>query len=208
MYTLYYAPGACSLSTHIVLEWVGAPYRALQVNPADPRYHEINPAGAVPALDIGTGAALTQCSAILKYLAREYPQAGLDLHGDHAREADLDRWAAFLTGDLHPAFFPVFKPERYTTDVSDSALASVKAAGVLLVEKKLAILEQHLEGRDHLAGGKRTYVDAYSIPMVRWATKVLPSGLNNFRNLARHHKRLLEDPAVIRVMTEEGLLNR
>lgn len=208
MYTLYYAPGACSLSVHIFLEWVGAAYRGVQVNPADPGYREINPAGAVPALDIGTGVSLTQCSAILKYLAREYPQAGLDLHGSNPQEAELDRWAAFLTGDLHPAFFPVFKPERYTTDVSEGALANVKAAGLALVEKKLAILDQHLEERDYFAGGKRTYVDAYSIPMVRWATKVLPGGLNNFSNVARHHERLLEDAAVIRVMTDEGLLNR
>lgn len=208
MYTLYYAPGACSLSVHIFLEWVNAPYRALRVNPADASYGAINPAGAVPALDIGTGVPLTQCSAILKYLAQEYPQAGLDLHGDHAQEADLDRWAAFLTGDLHPAFFPVFKPQRYTTDVSEDALGSVKAAGLLLVEKKLAILDRQLEGHEYLVGSKRTYVDAYSIPMVRWAKKVLPGGLKNFSNVARHHERLLDDPAVIRVMTDEGILDR
>lgn len=208
MYTLYYTPGACSLSVHIVLEWVEATYQAVQVNPADLDYREINPAGAVPALDIGTGVSLTQCSAILKYLAREYPKAALDLHENHEQESDLARWAAFLTGDLHPAFFPVFMPQRYTTDVSEDALKSVKAAGLLLVEKKLAIIEQHLEGRQYFMGNKRTYVDAYSVPMVRWAKKVLPDGLKSFNNVSRHHARLLEDAAVIRAMTDEGILER
>lgn len=208
MYILYYAPGACSLSVHIVLEWVEATYRAVNVNPADPGYLKINPVGAVPALDIGTGVSLTQCSAILKYLARRYPQAELDLHENHEVQADLARWASFLTGDLHPAFFPVFMPQRYTTDVSEDALKSVKAAGLLLVEKKLAILDQQLEGREYFMGSKRTYVDAYSIPMVRWAKNVLPDGLKNFSNVSRHHERLLEDAAVIRAMTDEGIFDR
>ena len=48
MSTLYYSPGACSLSVHIVLEWIGKPYKAFQVNPSDPDYRLINPAGPCP----------------------------------------------------------------------------------------------------------------------------------------------------------------
>jgi glutathione S-transferase len=206
MYTLYYAPGACSLSVHIVLEWVGADYKAVKVSPADPDYRKINAAGAVPALDIGGTQALTQCSAILKYLARKFPQAELDMHDNLEQEAELTRWSAFLTGDLHPAFFPVFGSQRYTTDTSESALKNVKAAGLLLVEKKLALIDQHLEGKDYFVGNRRTYVDAYSIPMVRWAKNMLPGGLAKFSNVSRHHERLIQDEAVIRVMTDEGLL--
>lgn len=125
MYTLYYAPGACSLSVHIVLEWVGATYKAVKVNPADPDYLKVNPAGAVPTLDIGTEAPLTQCSAILQYLARRHPRFELDEHGNQERDA----------GDLHPAFFPMFMPHRYTTDDAEAALANVRAAGMLLVNR-------------------------------------------------------------------------
>ena len=31
MTTLYYALGACSHASHIVLEWIGAPYEAVKV---------------------------------------------------------------------------------------------------------------------------------------------------------------------------------
>lgn len=208
MYTLYYAPGACSLSVHIVLEWVGAQYKAVQVNPADPDYLKVNPAGAVPALDIGTDSALTQCSAILKFLARRFPQAELDEHEIQERDADLTRWSAFLTGDLHPAFFPLFMPQRYTTDESPEALANVKEAGMKLVTKKLAVIDRHLEGREYFMGRKRTYVDAYSVPMVRWARNVLPNKLADFPDVSRHHDRMLEDPAVVRAMTDEGIYGR
>ncbi|MGN6825932.1 glutathione S-transferase family protein [Paucibacter sp. M5-1] len=208
MYTLYYSPGACSLSVHIVLEWVAADYQAIKVNPADPDYLKVNPAGAVPALGLGTSSVLTQCSAILKYLALKYPVAQLDQHDSLERDADLARWAAFLTGDLHPAFFPIFKPERYTIDSSDDALAKVKAAGIALVAKKLAVIDQHLQGRDYFTGAERSYVDAYAVPMVRWAKNVLPGGLSAFPNVARHHEELLRDPGVIKAMTSEGIQGR
>ncbi|ANH66632.1 glutathione S-transferase family protein [Mitsuaria sp. 7] len=205
MYTLYYSPGACSLSVHIVLEWISADYKAVKVSPSDPDFLRVNPAGAVPALDLGTGSPLTQCSAILKYLAGKYPAVELDARESPEREADLARWAAFLTGDLHPAFFPVFFAQRYTTDTSDEALSKVKAAGLLLVKKKLAILDQHLEGRDFFVGGKRSYVDAYSVPMVRWAKNFLAEGLAEFPNVVRHHEALLKDAAVVKAMTDEGI---
>ena len=75
---LYYAPGACSLAVHIVLEWIGQPYEAIAVDQHAAAYREINPAGAVPALRLGTGAILTQASAILHYLARRSSRCRLD----------------------------------------------------------------------------------------------------------------------------------
>jgi glutathione S-transferase len=208
MYTLYYAPGACSLSVHIVLEWVAARYKAVKVDPADPDYLKINPAGAVPAMDIGGDAPLTQCSAILKFLSRRFPQANLDEHENQERDADLARWSAFLTGDLHPAFLPLFMPQRYTTDTSQDALDKVKAAGMLLVNKKLAVIDRHLQGREFFMGRKRTYVDAYSVPMIRWARSALPGGLEAYPDISRHHDHLLQDPGVVRAMTDEGIFGR
>ena len=76
---LYYSPGACSLSDHIVLEWIGQPYEArapVARAAADPEYLAINPAGAVPAFE-DDGWVLTQNAAILNYLADRFPEAGL-----------------------------------------------------------------------------------------------------------------------------------
>ena len=77
MTTLYFAPGACSLAPHIVLEWIGAPYTAVKVQYGSPELLAVNPAGAVPTLREDDGWLLTQCGAILEYLAAKHPEAGL-----------------------------------------------------------------------------------------------------------------------------------
>ena len=206
MTTLYYAPGACSLSVHIVLEWLGEPYRAVRVDPSDPAYRKLNPAGQVPALELDGGEILTQCSAILGYLSHTHPDAGLSGDPSPLGQARLGRWSAFFTGDVHPAFFPVFMPQRYTTADDDASLDHVREAGMGLVRKRLDLLEAQLAGRDHIVGDTRTYVDAYSVPMIRWASAMLPGGLDDWPSVKAHQENMLADPAVKRVMREEGLV--
>ena len=207
MPTLYYSPGACSLAAHIVLEWIGEAYEAVKVDlhhlPDD--YRRINPAGAVPALDYGGDQALTQCSAILTYLALKHPDQDLldDRSPEHA--AELMKWTAFFTGDLHPAFWPVFMPGRYTKAPEPAALEQVKAAGLNLVRSKLSLLERQLDGQTWIVGNKRTIVDAYATPMLNWAAAMLPDGLADYPNLAAHRRRMRSDAAVRRVMQAEGL---
>lgn len=204
MPTLYYAPGACSLAVHIVLEWIGAPYEAIKVDQHAPEYLKINPAGAVPALDYGGEHPLTQCSAILIYLAETHPEADLLDGRSPEAAAQIQKWAAFLTGDLHPAFFPLFMPGRYTVSRSPAAQADVTAAGVALVQAKLKLLEQQIAGHDWIVGDKRTIVDAYATPMLNWAAAKLPEGLRPYPACKSHHERMLTDPAVRHVMHKES----
>jgi len=96
-------------------------------------------------------------------------------------EAELDRWSHFLTGDLHPAFFPLFSPQRYTTSQDAAALEAVKTAAQALIAKKLDLVDAHLAGKDHVLGGRRTFLDAYALPMLRWARAMLPGGLQKHR---------------------------
>jgi glutathione S-transferase len=204
MPTLYFAPGACSLAPHIVLEWIGAPYNAVKVDQHAPEYRKINPAGAVPALDYGGDHPLTQCSAILLYLAQTHPEANLLDDRSPENAAQLQKWAAFLTGDLHPAFFPLFMPKRYTISPDPAAQADVVAAGTALVQSKLKLLDQQLEGHDWVVGDKRTIIDAYATPMLNWAAAKLPGGLQAYPACQAHHDLMLADPAVQRVMEAES----
>jgi glutathione S-transferase len=206
MNTLYYAPGACSLSVHIVLEWLGEQYRAVRVNYADPEYHKLNPAGQVPSLEIDDGSLLTQCSAILAYLAHTHPEAALTGDETPLGQAHLGRWSAFFTGDVHPSFFPLFMPERYTTAEDETSLAQVRSAGIALVRKRLDLLEAHLTDRTYIVGNTRTYVDAYSVPMIRWASSMLTGGLADWPAVKAHHDRMLADDGVQRAMRDEGLI--
>lgn len=204
MTTLYYATGACSLAPHIVLEWIGAPYEAVKVQFGSKELLAVNPAGAVPTLREDDGWLLTQAGAILDYLARKHPEAGLSGGEGLRAGAEAHRWSSFLTSDLHAAFWPVFRPERYTTDGSAAAKQAVVAAGHALVRKQLKNLDAHLDGREWILDGGRSVVDAYAFPMIRWAVKVVPGGIADFPHVQALHDRLAADPAVQRVLDREN----
>ncbi len=204
MLTLYYHPGACSLAAHIALEWIGAPYKAVEVEFGDKDYLKINPAGAVPALDDGAGWILTQDAAILRYLARRHPQAGLAVDGDEKTEAEADRWSFFITGDLHPAFFPLFVPNRYTRAREKEAFDDIREAAKALAHKKFALIDAHLTGRRFFLNEKRSYLDAYVFPMERWAQTLPDDGLSAFPAVRAHHETMAADPAVQKALAAEG----
>src|SRR5262245_55871863 len=70
MMTLYYAPGACSMAAHIVMEESGEKYQPQQVDLAGGEqrteaYLKINPLGRVPALRLDNGEPLAENTAIL-----------------------------------------------------------------------------------------------------------------------------------------------
>ena len=156
----------------------------------------------MPVLIEDDGWTLTQCGAILHYLARKHPQADL-AGGDDARAAaELDRWSSFFTGDLHPSFYPIFMPQRYTTSADPAARDAVQEAGRKLVRKRLKLLDAQLDGRDFILG-RRSVVDAYAFPMIRWAANLLPEGIQAWPNVQALHDRIAADPAVQRVLARE-----
>lgn len=203
MPTLYYAAGACSLAPHITLEWIGRPYEAVKVQYGSDELLAVNPAGAVPTLREDDGWLLTQAGAILDYLAHKHPEARLAGGEGGRAKAEAHRWSAFFTSDLHAAFWPIFMPYRYTTDQSEAARAAVVEAGHRLVAKQLGVLDRHLEGRDHILDGGRSVIDAYAFPMIRWAIKLLPGGLERYPNVQALHDRLAADPSVRTVLARE-----
>jgi len=204
MPTLYYARGACSLAPHIVLEWIGAPYDAVRVEYGSKDILAVNPAGAVPTFREDDGWLLTQASAILDYLTHKHPEARLGRSDTPRAKAEEHRWSAFLTSDVHAAFWPIFMPFRYTTDSSKASHQAVVEAGHGLVIKQFGILDRHLEGRDHILDGGRSTIDAYAFPMIRWAAKILPGGLTSFPNVQALHDGIANDPAVQRVLARES----
>ncbi|HEU0198086.1 MAG TPA: glutathione S-transferase N-terminal domain-containing protein, partial [Nevskiaceae bacterium] len=107
---LYYCPGTCATGTHIVLEWIGAPYMTHRVAIQAPKSSElvaINPSGAVPVLDVD-GWVLTQNAAILNYLADAFPAAKLAGDGTPRARAEVNRWVGLINSDVHPQFGTLF----------------------------------------------------------------------------------------------------
>src|SRR5438477_9724270 len=80
---LYYAPGACSLSPHIVARESGLDIALQKVDlgtktiAVEGDFLAVNPKGYVPALQLESGDVLTEGPAIVQYLADRKPAAGL-----------------------------------------------------------------------------------------------------------------------------------
>lgn len=200
---LYYSPGACSLSDHIVLEWIGKPYETVKVSRDDrkkPEFLAINPAGAVPALE-HDGWVLTQNSAILNYLADVNPESGLGGDGSAKSRAEVNKWIAFSNSDVHPSFYPLFGSTAYLEDAAliDKTKDAARAKIRTLYERA----DAHLADKQWLAGS-RSVADPYLYVTYRWAigNGVDISGLDN---LAAFASRMEADPAVQKVLRDEGL---
>ncbi len=201
---LYYAPGACSLAPHIVLEWLGVPYELEKAGFGTTEYLKINPMGAVPALTDGDQAPMAQNGAILKYLAAKYPEADLGDDGTARGKYELDHWLSFLGSDFHPAFFPYFVPDRFTASQDEGARDAVRHASLKLIEKVMTRLDVHLRERDYILRPKKTVVDAYAFAMCRWAAK-LPRPISSYESLSLHFDLLGKDAGVRRALEQEGL---
>jgi glutathione S-transferase len=201
---LYYFPGSCALAPHIVFHWVDEPFEAVRIKKGDPEYLKINPLGVVPALEHGD-KTYTQADAILHWQAESYPDAVLGGDGTPDSDYELNRWMAFLTGDLHPAFFPFLNPGRYTTSDADADTAAVKSAAQLQIARYFEHLNRHLDGRDFMVGSRRSIADAYAIPMLRWG-RMQDRPLSEYPALNAFMERWQRDDGVHRAMTVQGLV--
>ena len=200
---LHYMPGTCAMADHIVLEWIGKPYEAVAV-PRDrlksPEYLRLNPAGAVPVLELD-GWSLTQNSAILHYLGATNPEARLLGDGSARGMAEVDRWLAFVNADVHPSFWPFFGGLSWLQD--EALLAQGKAAAATKLRGLFQRADAQLAGRDWIAGD-RSIADPYLFVVTRWA-KGVGVDLSGLDELERHFQRMLADEGVQRAMKAEGL---
>ena len=75
MTKLYYSPGACSLSPHIVLRESGLPFDLALASTKTHKladgtdYYTINPKGYVPLLELDDGQRLSEGPVIVQYIA-------------------------------------------------------------------------------------------------------------------------------------------
>lgn len=200
---LYYSPGTCALGDHIVLEWIGKPYETRRVSREErqtPEFRKLNPAGAVPVFEQG-GWVLTQNAAIVNYLADTHPEAKLGGDGSPRSRAEINRWLAFFNSDVHPTFHPLFGTTAYLGD--DAAIEKTKDAARTKLREQFERADAQLAGKDWIVG-MRSIADPYLFVLSRWA-RALDLDLSGLDHLAGFHARMEADPAVQKVLKEEGL---
>ena len=201
---LYTLPGACSLTDHIALEWIGKPFEVKVLTRAEakqPEYLAINPAGAVPAITEGDWA-LTQNAAILNYLADLNPESHLGGDGTPKSRAEVNRWLSFFNSDVHPAFHPLFGATAFLEDAA--VIDKTKDAARNKLRGLFERANKQLDGKDWIAG-TRSIADPYLYVTLQW-TKKVGVDLTGLDNLAAFDKRVAADPGVQRAMRSEGLI--
>ncbi|MFC5461269.1 glutathione transferase GstA [Massilia niabensis] len=198
---LYFSPGACSLSPHIVLLEAGLAFTSERVDLREKRtasgadFRAINPKGYVPALALDDGSVLTEGPAIVQYLADLAPAAGLlPAVGDVERYKVL-AWLNYISAELHKNFSPLVNP---------AASADLHAHARKMLALRLAPVAEHLQGREFLGTGFGV-ADAYLFTVLGWVDIVKVS-LDEWPVLQAYRGRIAARPAVQQALREEGLI--
>lgn len=206
--TFYYSPGACSIGPHIALEEAGLPFEAVRVSLArgeqnGPEYRAINPKGRVPAL-VEDGWTLTECPAILRYVARLAP-AGALWPEDPRLDARCAEWLAWCSSTVHITYAHLRRPERYADD--EAAKAAIMAKARESCRAVWGEVDARIGAGPWALGDTFSVADAYLMAFWHWGRGQflafdMPA---DFPHWTAHARRLAERPAVRRAFEREGL---
>lgn len=200
---LYYAPGACSLSPHIVAREAGVDLQLEKVDTkshtfsAGSDYYKVNPKGYVPALEVSPGELLTEGPAIVQYIADQKPGSHLVPPAGSLQRYRQQEMLGYINSEIHKTYSPLFNAATPPAAVEDR-----KA----YLKKRYKLIEDKLAGQDYLFGNQFTAADAYLFTVTNWAHHV-KLDLSEFPNVQAFQKRVAARPAVQQAMREEGLIN-
>lgn len=204
--TLYYSPGSCSLAPHIVLNEIGQPFELRKFATADranysAEYLAVNPKGRIPALQIDD-FVVTETPAILAFLGRKFPAAGLypaDLY-EEARCLELLAWSS---NTVHVAYAQLFRPERFVPN--EQYYPPVKASGQANFERCLTEIEKRLQHQEYAVGAQFTVVDPFWLVFYRWGMRSGCDMRNTFPSYTAYAERLCSRSGVQQALTTEGI---
>lgn len=202
---LYYAPGACSLASHIVLEETGLPYESQKMNLAEgdqkkPEYLKLNPRGRVPTVVVND-EVITENVGILTYFGGGYPEFGLwpKKTWDQAKLVSSMAW---LSNTVHPMYGHILRPERYADDEAAKEAIKTKARGTY--QGYLEEIDKLLEGKKWCFDNHYTVIDPYLLVFYRWGNRQkMP--VKQMKNYTALVDRVLSREKVHKVMQEEGI---
>ncbi|HTY53983.1 MAG TPA: glutathione transferase GstA [Candidatus Binataceae bacterium] len=200
---LYFSPGACSLSPHIVLREAGISAELEQVDLKTKKtksgsdFTAVNPKGQVPTLLLDGGEILTEGPAIVQYLADQKPDSKLAPKNGTFERYKLQEWLNYITSELHKTFGALFQsavPDDYKRIAKEN------------LSNRFTYLDRHFgKGTPFLMGSDFTVADAYLYVMTTWAGYV-KIDLNQWPNVKAFADRVAARPKVREAMQEEGLI--
>jgi glutathione S-transferase len=198
---LFFSPMACSMASKIVIREAGGEVTLIEVDPKTKKtldgadFYAINPQGLVPVLRNDDGQLLTENTAILQYLAEQYPAAKL-APTDRWQGAQLRQWLSFVSTELHKGVFaPLFSKK-----LSEDAKAVVLEGS----DSRLRYLNSYLAGREFLLD-RFSVADAYLFTILNWNIAT-PVDLTKYPAIASYYRRLKHRPSIAQVLAEDSAL--
>ncbi len=198
---LYYSPGVCSLSPHIVLHEAGLAFELVMAPTKTHKlqdgtdYYTINPLGYVPMLELDDGTRLREGPAIVQYIADQAPAKNLAPANGTLPRYRLQEWLTFIGTEIHKSFSPLFSP-------------AMPEEGKQIYRERLAnrfeFVNRELEGKNYVMGDQFTVADAYLYTVTRW-TKLMQIDTSGYPNLMAHSARVEARPAVQLALQHEKL---
>lgn len=199
---LYYSPGACSLSPHIVLRESGLAFELERVDLKTKRtetgvdYRTINPKGYVPALRLDDNSILTEGPAVVQYLADLVPEKKLAPPAGTMERYRVMEWLNFITSELHKSFGALFNPQA-----SEDWKSFVHG----LLRQRLDYVAVQLGDRAYLMGETFTVPDAYLFTILNWG-QWTGVDVGQWPALKTYAARIAGRPAVHAALVAEKLL--
>jgi glutathione S-transferase len=198
---LYYSPGACSLSPHIVLHESGLKFESEQVDLKEKKtksgkdFNKVNPKSYVPTLELDDGQILTEGTAIVQYIADKASAAKLIPANGSLERYRAQEWLNFIATELHKGFGPLFNPNM-PKEGKDIALQRL--------EMRLGYLDKHFGTNDYVMGKSFTVADAYAFTVLSW-TDFVKIDLGTWPNVKKYYDRIGARPKVRETLKVEGL---
>ena len=199
---LYYTPGACSMSPHIVLCESGLPFELVPANlkthqlPDGSDFYAVSPKGYVPLLELDNGERLSEGPAIVQYIADQVPAKQLAPANGTMARYHLQEWLNFTTSELHKGFSVLFNPA-----MPEEAKALARTRLML----RFTWVNSQLDGKQYLMGDTFSVADAYLFTVANWAGHVALD-ISGLASLAAFMARVAARPAVQSAMKAEGLI--
>lgn len=195
---LYYSPGACSLTQHILLNISGIPFSVERVDLRTKKtehnhnFYETNPRGQVPTLELDDKTILTENIAIAQYIADRAPEAKLLAPVGQTERYQTLSWLSYVATELHHAYGPLFT----------SQVQAEKDAAIKTLENKFKYLNERLAQRKFIATDYFTIADAYLYVVLRWR-QIIPN-LPSYSAIDQFMQRIDALPAVQKALTQEA----
>jgi len=191
------------LTAHLAAAEAGADYeiRFISLRKGEHQgaeFRAVNPKAQVPALQLGPGGrVITEVPAIVTYIARTHPAAGL-LPDEPEEQAGTLEWVAWVHWWTASALQPFFAPRRFHPDE-----AGVKQAATARLREAYAHAEASLEGKEWIAGGPQRTLADLALFFLASAHRPLGVALEEFPRLAAHQARVAALPGVQAALRRE-----